>query len=224
MLQVCAPHASFAEMVTVSTRALVGALGLAAAARVASAEPEADPAVTDAASANLAPTGRHGIVVSATIAPGAFIGFGQRGDSGLSGMFSLRLGKVASSTTIMYAELQGGGLVHQPGADPSMPSAPKPAATSNNLGALLVGALHYVAPSLWLRIGFGFGDYSRNQEQVDGILIAHEALGGVIGNVGIGLDLVRWRYAALGLEASSSTLIHHGGMTTMSGLGLGLTF
>lgn len=202
-------------MVTVSTRVLVGALCLAGAARAAAADPEPDPAVADAASANLAPTGRHGIVVSATIAPAAFVGFGARGDSGLAGLFSLRLGKVASSTTIMYAELQGGGLVHKPMNLPS---------TSNNLGALLVGALHYVAPSLWLRVGFGVGDYSRNQEQVSGILVAHEALAGMIGNVGIGLDLVRWRYAALGLEASSSALIHHGGMTTMSGLGLGLTF
>ena len=192
-----------------------GGLLLAGAAGTALAEPAQDAAVADAADANLAPTGRHGIVISATIAPGAFIGFGSRGDSGLSGMFSLRLGKVASSTTIMYAELQGGGLVHKPMTLPS---------TSNNLGAVLAGALHYVAPSLWLRIGFGFGDYARNDEQLDGVLVAHESLPGAIGNVGLGLDLVRWRYAALGLEASSSALLHRGGMTTMSGLGLGLTF
>jgi hypothetical protein len=121
----------------------------------------------------------------------------------------------------MYAEVQGGGIVHQPA---TMPGEPKPAIATNSLAAILAGAQHYIAPSLWLRIGFGFGSYSRNDEPVNGVLVAHETLAGFISNVGIGLDLVRWRYTALGVEASSSWLLHRDGMTTMSGLGVGLTF
>ena len=180
------------------------------------AEVEPDPAVVDAASANLEPTGRHGIVVSGALMPSEFVGFGSRSDTGLSASVSLRLGKVASSTTTMYIELEGAALVHQPVGQPTT--------ATNSLAAALVGALHYVAPSLWLRFGLGVGSYSRDEELVDGMLVAHERLGGAISNVGVGLDLVKWRYAALGVEASSSLLIHRDGWTTMSGLGVGLTF
>jgi hypothetical protein len=219
------------------TRALAAAsvlllLLLAGAARVGAADPapaaappppppsdgsdaQLDPAAADAAAANLEPVGRHGVVFSASALPGMFIGFGSRGDSGLGGEFSLRLGKTASSTTTMYFELQGGGLVHQP---PNMP------ATSNALGGALVGALHYVAPSLWLRVGLGWGSYVRNDEQVNGALVAHETLAGPLGDVGLGIDLVRWKSTTLGLEISGSTLLHRHGVTTMSGTGLGLTF
>ena len=147
-----------------------------------------DPAAEDVANANLEPAGRHGIVFSGAMLPGEFIGFGSRSDTGLSGSVLLRLGKVASPTTTMYVELEGGGIVHQPAT-----MRPATAAT-NSLAAVLVGALHYVAPSLWLRIGLGWGTYTRDEEPVDGVLVAHETLAGPISNVGVGLDLVRWRY------------------------------
>ncbi len=178
---------------------------------------DVDPAVEDTANANLEPVGRHGVVVAGAIMPSEFIGLGSRADTGLSGSFSLRLGKVASTTTTMYIEGQAAALVHKPAGQ---------ATATNSLAVALVGALHYVAPSLWLRIGFGAGAYTRDQEPIapGGVLVAHERLGGMASNLGLGLDLVRWRYAALGVEASSTLLIHRDGWTTMSGFGVDLTF
>jgi hypothetical protein len=128
---------------------------------------------------------------------------------------SFRLGKVASSSTIMYFELHGAGLLHKP---MGLPTA------SNSLVGIAVGAQHYVAPTLWLRLSLGWGTYVRDDEKVDGVVVAHETFPGPYGNVGIGLDLVHWRHATLGAEAISSMLIHRNGVTTASGIGLDLTF
>ena len=208
--------------------AVVGAVGLGLAAGVAHADPAPDPtapAAPDpvalhAGEANLEPVGRHGIIVSGALQGATVIGFGSRGDTGLGGMFSLRLGKVASPTWNILLEIQGGAIAHQPlGGDLS----------TNQQGELMVGAQHYVAPSFWLRGGLGWGSYVRENENVQQpggakVLVAREVLAGVVDTLGVGVDLVRWRYATLAVEGSTSMLIHKHGATTMSGFGLGLTF
>jgi (2Fe-2S) ferredoxin len=171
----------------------VGAMLLALAlARTASAdppppEPKPDPiAQSTANDANLESNApRQGVTVSATVGPGLLI---ANHTVGTSGSVALRLGHVATPTTILQLEIIGSAYPHTQG----MVNSPTLVDTSTSF---LIGAQQYVGPSLWLHLGGGINNHVIDQTPLPSI---HHI--GVAAVGGGGLDIVRRHLWVLGLE------------------------
>jgi hypothetical protein len=182
-------------------------LALVAMAGVAAAEPAVDPnAQASGSEANLesiAP--RDGMTYAGSIGGGMII---SQGKSAAVPTLDLRLGHVATPTTIITLELVGGTYAH------------KLAMTGGTLidtqTSLLVGAQVYIAPSVWVRGGVGLGSHNTD----DGTGLAPH--GGLSGIFGAGVDLVRWHYWVLGLEGFVNGTFAKGGYTSLGGMGFGL--
>jgi hypothetical protein len=183
-------------------------LALLALAGVAHADPDVDPNAQNAgAEANLetiAP--RAGMTFAGALAGGMIISNHQTASVPA---LSLRLGHVATATTIVTLEAVGGTYAH------------KVAMTGSTLidsqVSLLVGAQVYIAPSIWVRGAGGVGSHTTDDGSGQ---TPHPGLSGA---AGAGIDLVRWHYVVLGIEGFYTGTFARGGYTSLGGIGLGLT-
>jgi hypothetical protein len=189
------------------SRWLAATLVLASAA--AHADPKPDPRAVEAADgANLESTApRAGLTFAGALGGSLFVG--SAGGVGRGGAISLRLGHVATSTTILTFELAGGTFFHATG-DKTM---------RDDDANILAGAQRYTNASLWIRAAAGFGVYTHRRAAM-----ADQTLPGPAGAVGVGIDLVRRRYLVLGFEVFGIGKIHRDGLLVTSGICLGLSY
>ena len=185
-----------------------------AATAATSAEP--DPAVAEAADANLESTGpRRGVTFAGAIGAGLTVGFGVRDSIGRGGSASFRLGHGATRRTVIVFEIGITAVLHERGTN-------GPIETNTNTN-LLAGAQYYVNQSLWVRFGGGVGVYQGRQVALsagvgDVTLVGPAALGGV------GLDILRIKSVVLDFEIATSALINSQGVLVASGANFGLSF
>ncbi|MEO7730810.1 MAG: hypothetical protein ABIY55_07555 [Kofleriaceae bacterium] len=187
-------------------------------AAVTPANEPPDPAVEEAADANLESNqARHGLTFDASAGAGLIFGIGIQDSVGRGPAVSLRLGHVATRHTVITFEIDVTTALHMPLATKTIE-----ANTSTNL---LAGARYYVSPSLWLRGAGGIGAYLGKKVAIlengrlgDITLFGPAVLGGV------GLDLARWKWAVLTIDAATSAMINREGVLIVSGLKLGLSF
>jgi len=178
-----------------------------------------DPAVAEAGDANLESTAnRTGLVFSGSVGGGMILGLGIGDSAGRGGAISLRLGHVATPHTVIAFGLDVTFALHKPNNE---------GVTTNSDTNLLAGAQYYVNPSLWLRFAGGVGVYQGRRvlveaspmQRVDDLtLIGPAAL------AGIGLDIARFKWAVLGIEAATFAMINSQGVLLASHLNLGMAF
>lgn len=200
------------------------ALGGLAVASVARAEPAAapasappDPAVDQAREANLEPNAnRAGLTFAASAGPGVIVGFGIDDSVGSGGTLNLRLGHVATPSVVVNIEAAVSAVLHRP--------AKTADAVPNTEINLLVGAQYYVNPSLWLHGAGGLGIYQARQVPAARGGLEDRSLLGPAMLVGLGLELVRFRWAVLGMEAAASTMINRDGVLFTTAGAVGLAF
>jgi hypothetical protein len=175
-----------------------------------------DPAVQDAADANLETTeSRSGLTFTAALGGGLTAGFGITDSVGRGGSLSLRLGHVATRRTVITFELGVTAALHK--------AATMSATQANTDANLLAGAQYYVNRSLWLRTAGGLGVYTRRDVRTasgvkDVTLVGAAVLGGV------GVELLRFKWAVLGFEIATSAMVSSDGLLIASGAGLDLAF
>ena len=186
------------------------------AAPVVNVPTPADAAL-EAGDANLeAPSGRSGVVFSASIGGGLMVGFGIPDSVGRGGSASFRLGHVATPRTVLDLELDITAALHR--------QATNSAAATNSDSNLLIGAQYYVNPSLWVRGAGGLGVYDAravvlgNGTPGERILFGPAVLGA------LGIELLRFKWAVLDVEATVSAMVNHDGVLVANGLALGLAF
>lgn len=152
---------------------------------------------------------RSGLTFSFSAGAGVTMGDGV----GRGPAASFRIGHVATPTTVLTFELTGGSLLHQ--------RAGTSALLHNELFSLMVGGLHYVSGSLWLRGAGGVVGYTIDT----GDAMSGASHGGLGGLGGVGVDLARWHYLVLGLETFGQlAVVSTRGVMFNSGLCLGLTY
>jgi hypothetical protein len=177
-----------------------------------------DAAVDEAAEANLESTAeRRGLTFAASVGGGLTIGFGIAGSVGRGGAVSLRLGHVATRSTVITFEVSTSVALHEP-------HVMNPSVKTNTDTNLLAGAQYYLHHSLWVRVAAGVGIYRGEQVELStgGIgdlqLVAPAVLGGV------GVEFARFKWAVLGLETGTSAMVTRNGVLISSCLDLGLSF
>jgi hypothetical protein len=181
-----------------------------------SADATPDPAVQDAADANLETTeSRRGLTFTVQLGGGLTVGFGINDSVGRGGSISLRLGSVATRRTVITFELTATASLHK--------AATMSSTEANTNVNLMTGAQYYVNRSLWLRASGGVGVYTRRDVKGAGgnediTLVGPAALGG------LGVEILRFRWAALGFEFGTSMMVNRDGVLIASGAGLDLTF
>lgn len=189
-------------------------------ASVASAEPPADPAATRAGEANLETLEkRQGFTFGVMVGPSLTFG----ADVGTGGALTLRMGQVATPSTVVSFELNGAAVFHRV-EDPADPDAPGRLVANSNT-TLLAGVQHWVNPSLFLRAGAGVGNYRCNEcgaPDASGMRRT-DKYAGVAGGFGAGIDVVRWGSLVLAFEVHSVTLFTLDGMLSNNSLGLALS-
>jgi hypothetical protein len=175
--------------------------------------PSPDPVAEEAASeANLESNApRAGMTFSFSVGGGLTMGDGVgRGPS-----VSFRIGHVATRTTVLTFELTIGSLLHQREGETVI--------HHNDFAGLLAGGLHYVNSSLWLRGAGGLVVYTTDNDAMHSE--THPSHPGAGGLFGVGIDLARWHYLVLGLEAyGEMAVISTKGLMFNSGFCLGLTY
>jgi hypothetical protein len=199
--------------------ASVAHAGPAAAQRsaAAAATTAPDPAVAQAADANLESTAdRQGFIVAAAVGGGLILGFGIDDSIGRGGAVDLRIGHVATPRTVLTLEAAFTAALHRPSTSSS---------TATNTSAnLLAGAQYYVNPSLWLRVAGGVGIYQAHQVAMamgklgDLELVGPALLGG------IGVEALRFRWGVFGVEVATSAMANRDGVLVASDLLLGVAF
>lgn len=173
-----------------------------------------DQAAVEAGDANLESTAnRQGFTFAGSIGGGLTVGFGIDDSVGRGGSVSLRLGHVATPSTVITFELGFTAVLHRPTTNAAI-------ATNTNT-TLLAGGLHYVNPSLWVRGGAGLGIYQGRDINLAGDDVS---LVGPAVLFGVGLDLARFKSAVIDLEVATSATINRDGLLIASGAGLGLSF
>jgi hypothetical protein len=199
---------------------VLAAAGVARADAPAAASEPPDPAVEEAGDANLESTAhRSGVTLSGSVGGGMIVGFGIDDSAGRGGAISVRLGHVATPRTVVVLGVDVTLALHQPKGE---------GVQANSDTNLLVGAQHYVDPSLWLRFGGGVGVYQRKRIVV-GVVDGREQLGdrtlvGPAALAGIGLDIARFKWAVLGIEAATTAMVNRDGVLLASHLNLGVSF
>jgi hypothetical protein len=199
----------------VRTLTLVAAFAGVARAQPSTVPAGPAPAVEEASEANLESTERRrGVTFTATAGPGLVAGFGIESAVGRGGSLTLRLGHVATRRTVITFELAATAVLHKPTMESDVETD-----TNTNLAA---GAQRYVNPSLWLRLGSGVGFY-RRREVVQLEQVVTRRLFGPILVGGLGFDLLRFRWAVLGIELATSMMINRDGVLVVGGVNLGLS-
>lgn len=191
--------------------------------RVASAEPaepanqaEPDPAAARAAEANLESTAnRNGVTFTVAIGPSFTLGGAPVG-AGTGGAVSLRVGHVATPSTVILFEVEGGAQFHKKGVMGDL--------VANNDTNLLAGVQLWVGPSLWVRAMGGVGFFRGNDLAIGNNPSANIHLVGPAGAVGAGVDLARWNKMVLGIELFSVNMINREGLLSSNGLSMSLAF
>ena len=180
-----------------------------------------DPAVEEAGDANLESTGhRRGLTLAASFGGGMLVGFGIDDSAGRGGAVSLRLGQSATPSTVVALGLDVTLALHQPKGG---------ALQTNTNTDVLVSAQHYVNPSLWLRFGGGVGVYTIRGIVV-GMVGAEPVFGpsrtliGPAALAGVGLDIARFKWAVLNVEAATTAMVNGDGVLLASHLNLGVAF
>jgi len=174
--------------------------------------PSPDPVAEEAASeANLESNApRAGMVFAISLGGGLTMGDGV----GRGPAASFRIGHVATSTSVLTLELTGGSLLHQ------MEGKGTPI-QHNDFFSLFAGGLHYVNSSLWIRGAGGLTVYTTDNTPPEA-KPSHPGAGGLFG---VGIDLARWHYLVLGLEAyGQMAVVSTKGLMFNSGFCLGLTY
>jgi len=188
-----------------------------AATAPAAAHTDPDPAVVEASDANLESIeDRRGLTFAGAIGGGLTIGFGIKDSVGRGGSVSLRLGQVATRRTVITFELGVTAVLHKQAMNSST-------ATNTNTN-LLAGAQYWVNPSLWLRFGGGLGVYQGRQVVLSTGKPGDLTLAGPAALAGVGIDLLRFKWAVLDLEVATSMMINSEGLLVASGANLGLAF
>jgi len=152
-------------------------------------------------------TSRHqGLSVTLAIGGGLTVGVGIDSSVGRGPSGSLRIAHMAGERWAFVAELANTTLLHRvKGTDASSGEL------RTDVGAnVLVGPQLYVNRVLWLRAGVGLGSF--NIDEPDSM--ATKILSGPSGVVGGGLDLVRFRRMALGVEVMSLGMLNREGVLT----------
>jgi hypothetical protein len=186
-----------------------------ATAAAATSEPP-DPAVEEAGDANLESIeDRRGLTFAGSIGGGLILGFGIKDSVGRGPSVSLRLGHVATRTTVITFELGVTAALHR--------LATNGAIETNTNANLLAGALHYVNTSLWVRFGGGLGVYHASQVALTQGF-GNLTLVGPAALAGFGLDLLRVKSAVLDFESGASAMLNSEGVLVASGANLGLSF
>jgi hypothetical protein len=176
-----------------------------------------DPAVQDAAEANLeSAENRRGLTFAGSFGGGLMLGFGINDSVGRGGSLSLRLGQVATRRTVITFELGVTAALHRP----AMTSSTQTNTNTN----LLAGALHYVNPSLWLRVSGGLGAYQGRQVALPNGQLGNITLVGPVVLGGVGVDVARFKSAVVGLEIATSAMLNRDGVLIASGARLGVSF
>lgn len=152
---------------------------------------------------------RAGVMVGLAGGFGVLIG----GDIGVGrgGALSIRLGHVATRSTEITFELTGTGALHKIG----MTDSP---VTDTNVG-LFAGAQTYASRATWVRVAAGPTVFTAN---VGGT--GQRTAGGFGGLVGGGLDIARFGYLVLGLEAFGMSSITSDGFKLQLGFAFGVTY
>jgi hypothetical protein len=155
---------------------------------------------------------RKGFTFAGAVGGGIMIG----GDIGVGRgpSLSFRLGHVATRKTIITFELTTTGGLHKAG---SMGET----LTDSNTG-LLAGAQRYTSGSFWVRASGGLTVLVTNLKS-DGTG-GDKPIAGLGALAGGGLDLARWGYLVLGLEAFGLASVSRDGVKAQLAFGLGLTY
>jgi hypothetical protein len=157
---------------------------------------------------------REGFVIAGSA--GAGLVFGD-GEIGRGPGVSLRVGHVATSSTVLTFEITTGSALH----GFKDPMTMKTTTYINNTVALLAGAQVYLAPSFWIRIAGGLGGYTIDRPPQSG---GRTNYPGLAGCTSLGIDLARWHYLVLGIETVTVGNITDKGLVVTSGLNLGLSY
>ena len=212
-------------MIARAVAALVAASSIAHADAPRPGSPAAsppDPAVQEAGDANLESTAnRRGLTFATTLGGGLMLGFGIKDSVGRGGSLSLRLGHVATPRTVITFEVGATAALHRPAKTVEQPDNGIVPNTDVNL---LAGAQYYVNPSLWLRFAGGAGLYQGRKVVVSSVAVADVTLIGPAVLGGLGVDLVRFKWAVLGIEFGASAMINGDGVLIASGACLGVAF
>lgn len=179
---------------------------VAVLAGAAHADP--DPAAQSAAEeANLESTApRQGVTLAASLGGGILL---AKGSVDKIPVLSLRIGHVATPTTVLVLELTGGAFQHM--------VATMGSTYTDTTGSILVGAQRYVGPSFWIR---GSGGLNVHTVQDN---FGTKARPGPAAQFGLGVDLVVRHFWRLGLEAYGIAAVDSDGLLFTSMLGLGLS-
>lgn len=192
----------------------------AAAATPAAANNEPpDSAAEDAAEANLESTAsRRGMTLAAAFGAGFIAGFGIDDSVGRGGAVAFRVGRVATPRTVITLELDVAVVLHKR-------AEASPVEANSNVD-LFAGAQYFVSRALSLRFGAGLGAYTargilaptidKPMATKDNMTLGPAVLGG------IGVELARFKWAVIGLEASTTAMINSG-VLLGSSLKLGLS-
>ncbi|TMQ07799.1 MAG: hypothetical protein E6J90_42490 [Deltaproteobacteria bacterium] len=207
---------------------LAGPLARAEPRPPAPAPAEPDPAADHAGEANLESTSpRRGVTFTVSVGGGMILGLGVDNSTGRGGALSLRLGHVATPSTVIAFEIMGTGALHRPAKDPQGNDAP---IETNTVTHLLAGAQHWINSSLWVRAAAGLGLYQGRgvrtmQDPVTNktVYLDDTRLGpAVLG--GVGFEVLRVRSAAFGFETAMAAAINREGVVASTFLNLGVSF
>ncbi len=182
--------------------ALAGVACLACGGLAHADEGAPDPAATAAGDANLESTARRkGMSVTFAAGGGLTFGLGIADSVGRGGAAALRLGHVATPRTVLTLELVGVALFHAVQTTSGMTER-----RTNRDSNLLVGGQYFVNSALWVRGAVGLGVYRADSVADDTTLI------GPAGALGAGVDVLRWKRVALGLEIMSIGMLNKDGV------------
>ncbi len=190
---------------------------LAVCTAVAHADP-VDPVARRAGEeANLEPvTPRRGLVGGASLGPS----FTTGETTGTGGALHLRLGHVASPTTVILFELGGATMFKR--IDQSS------GRITDSVSHFVAGVQHWFAGSLSVRLGGGIGAFQCTMCLDDSTPGSGDRTTfvrpGVAGTLAVVVDVVRARSVVVSVEGVSVLQVGRGGVLSNNSLNVGLSF
>jgi hypothetical protein len=185
------------------------ALLVVLAPHVAAADPKPDRAVAAAGDANLeSDSRRKGIILQAGIGGGLMLGIGVDGVTGNGPSGSFRIGHVATRNSLVTLELSTVTLRHAVNA--TMDSDQY----IDQDTSIMLGGQFYINPALWLRVAAGIGGYRGKHVGENALDVS---LTGPAGAVGAGVEVIRFKRWAIGLEMFTVGMINRDGLMSSTG-------
>jgi hypothetical protein len=193
-------------------------LTAAAATAVRADVPRAEPpraaeraAIEAAREANFeSRASRQGFVIAVSAGPGFQASPGIDEATGLGGVVSVRLGRVATPRTVVMLEVATTVYKSDAGSEEEMLHQ------STILG---VSAQTYLQPSFWVRGGAGVAGFSRRESTLGRRLDSDLGVGALLG---VGVEIVRRHSLALSLETFASAAYYGQGSVLSGAIALGL--